>query len=70
MSEQIRQIRNQTLERISELTLQPKPSYSIDGQSVSWNEYLNQLQRTVDWCNAILASEEPCVIHSVAVGTP
>jgi hypothetical protein len=29
--------------RLAEITASPKPSYSIDGQSVSWTEYFNSL---------------------------
>lgn len=28
---------------IAEITASPKPSYSIDGQTVYWNEYLETL---------------------------
>ena len=62
--EQIRTIRSQTLAIIAELTANPKPSYHIDGQIVSWNGYLLNLQATVDWCERKLAGEEPFEIHS------
>ena len=62
--EQIRTIRTQTLAIIAELTANPKPAYEIDGQSVSWNSYLTNLQATVDWCERKLAGEEPFEIHS------
>jgi len=55
----IRTIKSQALANIAEITLSPKPSYSIDGQSVSWTQYLDQLQKTVDWCDAQLNDEEP-----------
>ncbi|MGL6193960.1 MAG: hypothetical protein ACRC2T_03970 [Thermoguttaceae bacterium] len=60
---QIEQIRAQALERITEMTAVPKPSYSVDGQSVSWNDYLKQLQSTVQWCDTIINAENiPAVI--------
>jgi hypothetical protein len=62
--EQIRTIRTQTLAIIAELTANPKPTYYIDGQTVSWNSYLTNLQATVDWCERKLAGEEPFEIHS------
>ena len=34
--EQITTIKSQTLARIAEITAQPKPTYQIDGQLVSW----------------------------------
>ena len=62
--EQIQTIRTQTLAIIAELTANPKPTYYIDGQTVSWNSYLTNLQATVDWSERKLAGEEPFEIHS------
>ena len=62
--EQIRTVRTQTLAILAELTANPKPTYYIDGQMVSWNVYLTNLQATVDWCERKLAGEEPVEIHS------
>ncbi len=57
--QQITLIKSQTLARMAEITAQPKPTYQIDGQTVSWGDYLTRLQSTVDWCNAKLAGEQP-----------
>lgn len=57
-------IKTQTLAIIADLTANPKPSYNIDGQQVSWTEYLAQLWKTVERCNAHLAGETPFEIHS------
>lgn len=65
--EQIAAIRSQTLALLAELTANPKPSYTIDGQSVSWDDYLARLQATVDWCNAKLAGEDPFEVHSQGI---
>jgi hypothetical protein len=62
--EQIVTVKSQTLARIAEITAAPKPTYQIDGQLVSWGNYLLQLQRTVDWCNEKLAGEAPFEIQS------
>ena len=62
--EQIRTIKSQTLAIMADLTADPKPTYYVDGQSVSWNEYLGRLQATVDWCEKKLAGEEPFEIRS------
>jgi hypothetical protein len=62
--EQIRTIMSQALAIIAELTANPKPTYYIDGQTVSWNDYLKSLQATVDWCERKLAGQEPFEIHS------
>jgi hypothetical protein len=65
--EQIRTIKAQTLAIMAELTANPKPTYYLDGQSVSWNDYLARLQATVDWCQRKLAGEEPFEIRSQGI---
>ena len=62
--EQIRTIKSQTLALLADVTTIPKPSYSIDGQSVSWSDYLAQLRETVRWCDQQLAGEEPFEEHT------
>lgn len=62
-AEQVATIKSAALARIAEITATPKPSYSIDGQSVSWGEYLQQLQGTVAWCDKQLAAQSPFEIH-------
>ena len=62
--EQLQTIRSQTLALIAELTANPKPSYSLDGQSISWGDYLAKLRATIDWCERKLAGEEPFEIRS------
>ncbi len=62
----INTIRAQTLLLMAEMTEHPKPNYSIDGQSVSWSDYLKRLQETVDWCDQILSREEICEFLSQA----
>jgi hypothetical protein len=57
-------IKEQTLTLIAEITAQPKPTYQIDGQMISWGDYLSQLRNTVDWCNEQLAGQSPCEIRS------
>lgn len=65
--EQLRAIRSQTLALVAELTANPKPSYTLDGQSVTWGDYLAKLRATVDWCERKLAGEEPFEIRSQGV---
>jgi len=57
-------IKSQTLALIAEITTQPKPTYQIDGQLVSWGNYLSQLRATVDWCNEKLPGESPVEVRS------
>jgi hypothetical protein len=63
-TEQIALIRSQTLALIAEITARPKPTYMIDGQTVSWTGYLKQLRDTVAWCDTRLAV--PAEVRSVA----
>lgn len=63
-TETIQTIKSQTLAILAEITANPKPSYSIDGQQVAWNEYLRQLQATVEWCDRRLAAAEPVELHA------
>lgn len=61
---QIQQIRLQAMHNMEEITVSPKPSYTLEGQSVSWTDYLVQLQKTIDWCDAKLSQLQPYEIHS------
>jgi len=36
--------RDQLVARIVEITASPKPSYTVDGQTVSWTAYLKELR--------------------------
>jgi hypothetical protein len=57
--EQIETIKTNTLAQMAAVSAERKPTYTEDGQSFAWTEYLNHLQRRVDWCNQQLAAEEP-----------
>ncbi len=57
--EQLVTIRRQTLAQLVDLRANPKPTYAIDGQKVSWESYARSLQETVDWCDAKLSESEP-----------
>ncbi len=63
----LRVIRSQCLALIAELTLRPKPSYELEGQAVSWSEYLARLKDVVEWCDHKLAAAEPFELRSQAV---
>lgn len=64
--QQIQTVKTQTLAVIADLTANPKPSYEIDGQRVSWNDYLTNLRQTIDWCDAKQAAYEPFEIATQA----
>lgn len=63
---QITTIRTQTYALIVDMTLNPKPSYDIDGQSISWANYLKQLQATINWCDQQEIGNAPFEIISQA----
>jgi len=53
---------------IAAVTASPKPSYSVQGQSVSWGEYLAQLQDAFDKVNATIARlQGPYEVRSEAI---
>ena len=58
-AEQIATIKANTLAQIEQVSAEKKPSYSEDGQTFRWQEYIEHLQRRVEWCNQQLAAEEP-----------
>lgn len=64
-AENIATIKSQTLALITSLTLNPKPTYTIDGQTVSWGDYLKQLRDTVAWCDQQLQNTSPFEITSM-----
>lgn len=63
-AEEIEAIRSQTLVQMQDLLDNPEPTYSVNGQEISWMLLLEALQQTVDWCDRKLAECEPFEIHS------
>jgi len=61
---QIEAIRSQSLAQIQEVRSGPKPTYWIDGQRVHWEQYVDALQRTVDWCDRKLNDLSPFEVSS------
>lgn len=61
---QIQAIRTQTLAQIQEVRGSLKPTYWIDGQRVHWEQYVESLQRTVDWCDTKINDYEPFEVKS------
>jgi hypothetical protein len=62
--QQLTAIKSLALAQLAELRAAPKPSYTLDGQSVSWETYAASLERTVDWCDRKLAELVPFEIRS------
>lgn len=63
-STQISTIRSLTLAQLEQIRADPKPTYWIDGQRVHWQQYVESLQATVDWCDRKLAEYDPFEIRS------
>jgi hypothetical protein len=61
---QIETIRSLALAQLTELRANPKPTYTIDGQTVSWESYIRSLERSVDWCDTKLIGLDPFEIRS------
>jgi hypothetical protein len=65
--DQLQTIRSQALAQLVALRANPKPSYKIDGQNVSWEGYVRSLQETVDWCDQKLIGLEPFEVQTRGV---
>lgn len=59
--------RDQVAANIVAITLTPKPSYSIDGVSVPWAEYLASQTKALDELNKLIISMQPYRLASVAL---
>ena len=58
-AEQLERIRTNILNRIEEITANPKPNYSIDGQTVSWQSYLDSLMARLTAINEQINADTP-----------
>lgn len=61
---QIEAIRSQALAQLQEVRASLKPTYWIDGQRVHWQQYVESLQETIDWCDRKLTDQAPFEIAS------
>jgi hypothetical protein len=62
--QQLETIKSLALAQLAELRAVPKPTYTLDGQAVSWESYVASLERTIDWCDQKLAALAPYEIRS------
>jgi hypothetical protein len=67
MSTQLEQIKTNILNLIEEVTTSPKPNYNIDGQSVSWQSYLDSLFDKLSKIDQQLNSGEPFEERSIGI---
>ncbi len=52
-------IRSQILTELAAITAERKPTYSIDGQTFSWNDYRSRLLSDLRDVDALIAAEQP-----------
>jgi hypothetical protein len=62
--DQLKAIKCNTLAQIAAVSAERKPTYTDGGQSFSWTQYLEHLQRRVEWCNQQLAAAEPFEVET------
>ena len=55
----LKTIRSQILTDLADLTAHRKPTYSVDGQTFSWNDYRSRLIADLREIDELIAAEEP-----------
>ncbi len=60
----LRTILNQLTSLYAQITLQPKPTYNVEGNHYRWNEYLEMLGKQIEQITKLLARAEPFEIVS------
>jgi hypothetical protein len=48
-------IRNEASARLAEVLAEKKPSYSVNGQQVNWQQYAKELRETIAWASQAIA---------------
>ena len=56
---ELRTIRDQIIANLKAETLSPKPSYSIDGESVDWTTWAKSQQDRLEQLNKMIVALEP-----------
>jgi hypothetical protein len=57
-------IKSNILAQLEDLSANPKPNYSIDGQQVSWQSHFDSLMMSLDRINAQINASDPYEIVS------
>lgn len=57
-AEQLERLMAASLARLLEISADPKPTYTIRGQTIKWAEYAAELRRTAVWCQEQLRDLE------------
>ena len=64
----IRTILDAATDALADAMANPKPSYSIDGQSVNWDAYVERLQRQIEWAREQIKEAEGDTEEETFVG--
>lgn len=67
-AENLATTKSNMLATLASITANPKPTYSIDGQTVSWTEYQKFLLESIERINTLLNSEGP--YEEISIGIP
>lgn len=62
--ENLQTIRSQILAELASITAERKPTYSVDGQTFSWNDYRSRLLTDLREVDELIAAEEPLEMHT------
>lgn len=65
--ENLQTIRSNIISELASITASRKPTYSIDGQSVSWDQYRISLMQMLKEVNEQINAESPYEHHSIAL---
>lgn len=57
--ENLQTIRTNLISALVTQSASPQPSYNIDGQAMSWNEYRQSLLTQIGQLDALIGAEEP-----------
>jgi len=68
--ENLQTARDQIAANLAAITAEPKPNYSIDGQSVSWQSLFESYTDQLLKLDALIAAAEPFEIHSQGTTAP
>jgi hypothetical protein len=68
--ENLHTAREQIAANLATITAEPKPNYSIDGQSVSWQSLVESYTQQLARLDALIASAEPFEIPSQGTTGP
>jgi hypothetical protein len=66
--EKMREMLDSVTDTLADVIANPKPSYSIDGQSVNWDAYVERLQRQIEWAREQIKEAEGDTEEETFVG--